>query len=635
MCDNCHSPSGAFDGVNDPDVGAKYGNGGELKENWRNGVYAADGELAPGRERWCATCHDDVPAYSNGVLTGGVYASNVTGNNATFGFYVTGHGRSAVFGAYPAMSWQSAPAPGNPAAGVASYTVCHDGLPSQPHIDDVAGTTNRLRPGFENDQGKTNCSNCHAPGGAADADPSFYTASGDYEASSHGGTLCTACHDVHGGAGPFTGMTRAEDENLCYSCHTDGVIRNDALSNNRPGGYSLADDIEQAFAMPQKHDHGTVFSKGGESYTLECVSCHNVHLVNGRYWDAQEGNRSPVTRFAGNDDNFPVTEVWGDDLGEKMDDFAERGSGSGGWYYSTARGEVISFDQPAVYQPPKAGSGWEWEFAGDVLPDYTTLCLDCHTYRMSDADPPVNWGQGIDCTDNSIDPPDQRVECGAQHGLGAANRPSAWGDPYKYGSAGNPDPIFSEPGVSRGRGAYHFMRWPYDSVQRNAGINFVLSCTDCHEAHGSNRGSIIRDRFNVSANGDCGTGGNSSPDGENCSDGGNWNSFCNGCHYYYGAQHAGMSCGNASCHEANSIHRIIHVTESGGTNLWQEPSRPAGTPEIDNISGMEGSRELIVAFEDSVWTDREKTGGLVPGGFLLTDVGGNNPRTITGVIRSS
>jgi hypothetical protein len=57
VCDTCHSPNGAFDGVNDPVIGAKH--------NWVDGVYNADGvTLKSGKEKWCAGCHDDVPAYS-------------------------------------------------------------------------------------------------------------------------------------------------------------------------------------------------------------------------------------------------------------------------------------------------------------------------------------------------------------------------------------------------------------------------------------------------------------------------------------------------------------------------------------------------------------------------------------------
>ena len=57
MCDDCHSPNGAFDGVDDPTIGAKA--------NWADGVYEADGvTLKSGKEKWCAGCHDDGPAYS-------------------------------------------------------------------------------------------------------------------------------------------------------------------------------------------------------------------------------------------------------------------------------------------------------------------------------------------------------------------------------------------------------------------------------------------------------------------------------------------------------------------------------------------------------------------------------------------
>jgi hypothetical protein len=57
VCDNCHSPGGAFDGVDDPASGAKT--------NWADGIYNANGiTLKSGKEKWCAGCHDDAPAYS-------------------------------------------------------------------------------------------------------------------------------------------------------------------------------------------------------------------------------------------------------------------------------------------------------------------------------------------------------------------------------------------------------------------------------------------------------------------------------------------------------------------------------------------------------------------------------------------
>jgi predicted CXXCH cytochrome family protein len=610
VCDACHSPGGAYDGVNDPDVGAKYGNGGELGFNWRNGPYDENQELRPETARWCIGCHDDAPASSDPDPGVGIEAPDVAGDDATYGYYVTGHGRPAAAGPYPSLSWQARDAQGNAAADVAACTRCHDGQPAEPHIDHVPGTTDRLGPGFENDQDNTNCNRCHPPGGEATSDPPFYTTSAAFEASAHGDQLCTQCHEVHGASGPYPGMTRAPRETLCFDCHTEGGVRNDAIS-----GPELADDIEQAFAFAETHDLGANFTWGGKDYTLECVSCHNVHLVNGKFWDADAGDKTPVTRFP--PDAPEHLEPWGDEPGEKMDDFAALGEGTGGWYYSKARGGVIVWDQHGVYQPPKKGSGYDFEFDGDVLPDYATFCLDCHTYRMSPANPPVNWGQGIECTDNSVDPPDQRIECGAQHGLRPANKPYAWDpDSEFYGSGGTPDPIFHEPYVQRGRGAGHFLRWPYEPAERHAGINFVLSCTDCHEAHGSNLPSMLR----TNPNNGVGSG--------------TWNVMCNNCHYYYGYQHAGMSCGNASCHEANSIHRIIHVTHSPDTDLWQEPSRPSTTPEIVLVTGLVGSDELTVVFKQGVYTNRDQTGALQPSDFLLTDVGGDNPRTIEQVVHT-
>lgn len=91
ICDSCHSPDGPFDGVNDPEVGAKA--------NWRHnpakssGIYR-DATLAPGKEKWCLTCHDSGTSV---IPAGSAYKpQDFAGNNSTYGYYVSGHGSKVV-----------------------------------------------------------------------------------------------------------------------------------------------------------------------------------------------------------------------------------------------------------------------------------------------------------------------------------------------------------------------------------------------------------------------------------------------------------------------------------------------------------------------------------------------------------
>ena len=83
VCDTCHSPGGAYDGVNDAVIGAKY--------NWNDPstIYNEAGDaLSMGKEDWCAGCHDDGTSVTNGV-----FAPNVMGDSVTYGYKVSGHGR--------------------------------------------------------------------------------------------------------------------------------------------------------------------------------------------------------------------------------------------------------------------------------------------------------------------------------------------------------------------------------------------------------------------------------------------------------------------------------------------------------------------------------------------------------------
>ncbi|MBI5117515.1 hypothetical protein HZA56_13650 [Candidatus Poribacteria bacterium] len=606
----------------------------------------------------CTSCHNQTQGSRRQIVgTGGDFvktshhvAGTAVDDDCNVCHYINDHS-SGVVKLYDPDNKQNviSYSPANP-AGIETFCInCHDadgasdGFGTQPFSD------GRTVPNVKGATGSTWASSAHNLKG--------YAQNGGNPISCFGNGATTGCHgNAHGSDNlallSVGGGIKSVDQ-FCFNCHTNGKVVNHALSDNRPGGYVSADDIQEAFGKSRKHDMGTSFSMNSSTFTLQCTTCHNPHVATGQYWEA-ELNRSPVTRpdFSDPEKNPRAMgkTLWGASAGQKMDDFAARASGTGGFYYNIARGYQLGatglpFDQPAVYQPPKAGSGYNFEFDGDVLPDYTTLCLDCHTYRMSAANPPVNWGQGVSCTGNGVDPPDQRVECGAQHGLATANTPSYISDAETggfWGTNGNPDVLFFMNYVTRGRHNGHFMRWPYDSADRSAGINFVMSCTDCHEAHGSSRGGIVRERFNVTADGDCGTGG-SSTTGENCADGGNWNSFCGACHWYYGGQHADMSCGNASCHEVNSLHRIIHTGGGGTTQLMLTAAgyessyvKPDFTPEIASVSGHTGSNTLTVTFRPSrgsvgIYANPDLTGALTANDFWLFDKNNNNPKTITNV----
>lgn len=78
-CSQCHSPDGAVDGMNDPEIGAWN------QENWpdNNGVsriFDQEGHLRPGKEKWCLGCHDDGTSSIHGVQAPNVAGQSVTGD---------------------------------------------------------------------------------------------------------------------------------------------------------------------------------------------------------------------------------------------------------------------------------------------------------------------------------------------------------------------------------------------------------------------------------------------------------------------------------------------------------------------------------------------------------------------------
>jgi hypothetical protein len=237
-CDNCHSPDGpdGFDGVQ------------MALTNWELGAYEG-GLLKSGSEKWCASCHDDDPASSNPDGSGEM-APTMTGNNNTYGYYITGHGLNAG-DEYDLMCYQEGSGNGNPGADVICDQ-CHDS--SSDHI--VEGNVTRLKPGFENDDNNSNCNQCHPPGTDATAPPELYTDSPEYEAAGHGGLKCTGCHEVHGLLGAYPAMTGGDCRD-CISCH------------NGPG----QEPHPTAPVLPT-----IVPAHDGEALDSCSSGCHNPHI---------------------------------------------------------------------------------------------------------------------------------------------------------------------------------------------------------------------------------------------------------------------------------------------------------------------------------------------------------------------
>ncbi|MBI4843276.1 MAG: Ig-like domain-containing protein [Nitrospirae bacterium] len=130
VCDSCHSSGGTYNGVTDGVLGAK--NNWSAVGSSESLIYAADGSLKSGKEKWCASCHDESPSQIQSIN-----APNVVGDEdgsftygTGWGFYKTGHGLS---------SGSTYPASGGVTAGAGKGCLdCH--LSTVAHTDGNART---------------------------------------------------------------------------------------------------------------------------------------------------------------------------------------------------------------------------------------------------------------------------------------------------------------------------------------------------------------------------------------------------------------------------------------------------------------------------------------------------------------
>ncbi len=270
VCDDCHSPDGSYDGVDDAAIGART--------NWELGVYD-NGSLVAGKEKWCAGCHDDGTSVIDTVP-----APNVVGDETApsrygtgWGFYKTGHGVPVADG----LPWTGGTVPG---PGL-SCEDCH--VATSIHIDGVSQT-------YDDDA---------MIGSAADYQNGYRLVSVLGERPMNVPRNCTT--------------PSYDDFRLCLQCHAEGPFvdetdmntnfRNDASGPLNSHYYHL--NICNPGTFWDSDGDGAMESRGS------CVSCHNPHGNESlsMYWSDEIAYFDPgVTYVCGGPNPFGPTpgDVW-------------------------------------------------------------------------------------------------------------------------------------------------------------------------------------------------------------------------------------------------------------------------------------------------------------------------------------
>jgi hypothetical protein len=262
VCDVCHSPDGFYDGVDDPDIGAKV--------NWDSGVYES-GSFIEDKEQWCAGCHDTGTSTIQGVS-----APPVAGDGTIWGYFASGHGRSHNI----------------------PCTRCHDATST--HMDGEARTY-------------TFDASYYNP-----ADSGVAYAAG-YRLQYIGGEVPLMIPANYGTTFSYNAQTMKDNAfRLCFDCHDTSKIFDDtpgdgldtnfnATLPNPPRNYSYAwgsgADVNEHVSHIMNYvgpfsdsdwdtgTNGPGGSNGCDTLTM-CSSCHNVHGAAG----TQGSTNEPMVR---------------------------------------------------------------------------------------------------------------------------------------------------------------------------------------------------------------------------------------------------------------------------------------------------------------------------------------------------
>ena len=287
---------------------------------------------------------------------------------------------------------------------------------------------------------------------------------------------CTHCHDTFDEAicgNPLmlfsTPLYTQQNIGFCIECHK--AIANSAQGEEEvdtmPQQYSYSTEfgggtdtcpghIKQAFNFVKENGNsrpGVCDSDNGSAHHLTsirnflkgqwgfsdsndeidpCDGCHNPHKAQEHDYPVGAMGSSPISLPSTHDGTW---DVWGAAADERMDTYLVGDEIYMAPYYYNGGGK---------YEPEN-----NWTNDGSNLPDYVTFCTDCHNSTT------VIYSEELGRNLYQFDWATEK------HGGGAASD--------------NPN--------------YYDLKSPYSDSQSGM---YVLSCTDCHEPHGSPNSFLAR-----------------------------------------------------------------------------------------------------------------------------------------------
>ena len=354
-CNDCHSPEGGFDGVEDPYYGAKA--------LWKSGPSGVD--------KWCAGCHDSVPSVVSKRT-----APDICGDNVSYGYYQTAAHGSRTRG----VERQSVRASRGECAHCHDHSLGQRGRPHGSLFAKVNPTSQRDNFCFQCHRGSgsvqiagvTNKNYAARFGGGTPSFASIYDAfNPGRQGSSHSlaGIASFAFGRTHRTAtGASWSLTNAR--NPCSACHNPHKAQEPF--------HSAHNAVRSPISRPGDHD--SVW--GDEAH--ERMDTYNYQAP---YWSGgltfepagdytQDGSNLPDYNKFCTDCHNPLNTIWSQNLDRPLRriDWSRNGDKHGG--RNAAENEDTDF-----YDVEKPYS----EAAKQNHYNYVLACTDCHEPHGSQA----------------------------------------------------------------------------------------------------------------------------------------------------------------------------------------------------------------------------------------------------------